>query len=293
MKKKVWLAVSMMAAMIGMTATVPARSDTGGDEPICQIMDRFLESLIDADVTYLFYSDIGPSGRAGLLELGTRANLAYFRLPFGDIDIRTRIRGTWIFDSGDISLPNQLFMAKLPVTWVGRFEDGFSTRLTLKPGYFGDGENLTQDAVYMPVALSMVRALADDLSLVAGLEYRSGFDRRWFPVFGSVWQPHPALRIEALLPSGMVSLAPARDWRFNLGYAWESIDYHLDDARKQITLEDFRVTLGMTRVMHSEMELTADIGYTMKRRMVFRRSQSERLDVDNDFFIRFGVAAPF
>ncbi len=287
-----WLVGWMMAAMIATVVTASARPDVG-DRQTCQIMDRFLESLIDAEAAYLGRADVGDSGRAGFLELGTRANMAYFRLPFGDIDVRSRIRGIWIVDSGDIDLPNQLFMAKLPLTWVGRFDDGVSARLTIKPGYFGDGEKMTADAIFIPLAVSMVRALADDLSIVAGLEYRSGFERRWFPVFGSVWQPHPALRIEAMLPRGMVSLAPSRDWRFNVGYAWESNDYHLNDPRRRINFEDFRLTLGMTRVMHAEMELTAEIGYAMERRMTFHRSPGERMDMDDTFFIRFGVAAPF
>lgn len=295
MKNTTWRAGVAIAVMLTSLAAVstpaPARA-RAGNEPICQIMDRFMESLLSAETAYFFDADAG-NGRTRLLELGGKANLAYFRLPFGNIDVRTRVRGTWFFDSGDVRLPNQLFLAELPLTWMGRFDDGFSTRLTLKPGYFGDGEQLTDDAIFIPLSFSMVRALADDLSLVAGLEYRSGFERRWFPVFGSVWQPHPALRIEALLPEGMISLAPARDWRVNLGYAWESLDYRLDDPRRKINVEDFRMVLGISRVMHTEMELSADVGYVVKRRMIYCGSPGERLDVDDAVFIRFGVAAPF
>ncbi len=295
MKRRGRLMGCFLTVMMGMgAATVPADDyHAPRRAPKCQIMDRYLEPLMDADVTYLYRSGASQPGRMGLLELGMRANWAYFRSPIGDVDVSSGFLGTWFVDSGDIDLPNQLFMLRLPVTWIGRFDHGVSARVTLKPGYYGDGERIDMDALYMPVSFSLVRAFADDFSGLAGLEFRSGFERRWFPLFGAVWQPHDALRVEALLPRGGVSLAPGRDWRFRLGYAWDSTDYRLDDDHKQVNMEDFRWTFGITRVLHSEIELTTEAGYVTDRRIIYRRDSDDRINLDNTFFIRFGVAAPF
>ncbi len=295
MKRRGRLMGCVLAVIMGMGMGTVSAADPYAPrhDPKCQIMDRYLKPFLDADVRYLYRSDASQPGRMGLLELGMQANWAYFRLPIGDFDVSSGFLGTWFVDSGDIDLPNQLFMLRLPVTWIGRFDKGVSGRVTIKPGYYGDGERLAMDALYMPVSISLVRAFADDFSGLAGLEYRSGFERRWFPLFGAVWQPHAALRVEALLPRGGISLAPGRDWRFRLGYAWDSIDYRLADDRKQVNMEDFRWTLGVTRVLHSEIELTTEAGYVTDRRIIYRSDTADRVNVANTFFIRFGVAAPF
>ncbi len=285
----------LLSGIIGGEHQLAAQSRYTGRQvrPHCQIIDRPADALFQAEAAYLYRADIDSDSATAMLEVAALANLAYFRWSFGDIDARGDFRGTWLIDSGPIHLPNQLLLTRFPLTWTGRYPQGLAARVTLKPGYYGDGEVAMSDALFMPVSLSVVRAFAADLSGVAGLEFRHGFERKWFPVFGMVWQPFPDLRVEALLPRGMVSLALSRDWRVHAAYAWESLDYRLHTTHRQLTIEDIRLSVGATRVLHSELELTAEIGYVTERQMKFRRPSGSRLDPDDALLIRFGLAAPF
>ncbi len=283
---------------VGMIGTAAFLSAQTPDflRPSCPLMDRSAESLFETGAAYLYMADVEKnehSGKVGFLEIDAYANLAYFRWPFGDIDAGADMGIAWIVDTGDFDWPNQLFMARTPLTWIRHLPDGSSKRLTLKPGYYGDGETLDRRAFFMPVSFSVVRAFNENLCGVAGLEFRPRFERRWFPVFGAVWQPTSDLRVEALLPRGSLSLGLGRDWRVFAGYAWESLDYRLDDHRKQINVEDFRISLGATRVLSPELEVKTEIGYIAKRRLRFQRSEESRFNPDDTVFIRFALAAPF
>jgi hypothetical protein len=254
----------------------------------CQILDSPSEAMCEVGTTLLPDSRFGDYGSSTLLELEGRWEFAYLRdIARGDVDVDLRVLTTLFFGSAGLQLPDQLAKIAVDAGWTRRCENGFSFVVRAAPGIYSDIEKIALDVLFMPVSCTIIRAFSPELSGKAGLEIRPGFDRTIMPLVGIAWEAREDIRLEAQLPKSRLVYFMEKDLYAHAALEWRNTSYRLREKgsydRDMMTIEDFRLSFGLTHRMSDELHITGEIGRCFDRRVEFKEPADS---LDDDMGVR-------
>lgn len=265
---------------------------TAGAAERCQILDNLYEPIYRINTGLMPSSRVQGHGKTTIMELDADWEMGFIRNVFrGEMDIHARIRNSLFIGSAEIGLPSQTTSLALDAGWTLRYGQGQALQVRAMPGLYGDLNALDSRGFYVPFSLALIQAFHPDLSGVAGLEVRPGFDRTLMPIVGLKWEPFNWLGIEPRLPRSRITWFATPEWSAYAAFEWRNLSYALSDARRMITLQDFRTYGGLAHRLSDRMELSLEVGRALGREVKFRRG--ERYDVASVVFARVGVGGPF
>ena len=257
------------------------------------------------DPAYSLYFGIVPEsqieghGKTDLIDVGGHWNLGYYRTRSGDWNVQADAHIRLFMDSADLALPSQTGKLFADIEWLYRFSSRASMETHLKPGLYTDFEEFGGDAMGMPFALVYANAVNDSLTLTAGAEIRPSWDREVMPIVGMIWDIGSRNHLQIMLPDSRLSLSLGRNMALQLNFGWENSDYAVDRKHgrdyKQITLEDYTMSLGLTYFMPDGVHVRGEIGQLFDRTIDFKKNAPSRgpLDIEDEAFIRIGIGGPF
>ncbi len=279
----------------------------GGTQPVmlgqgeCQILDAVTEPIYEVGLSLTPSSDIGESGSSAFVELDARWDFAYFRdVLYGDLDLGLDFSGILVTDSAGLQLPDQLVRLNVDAGLAWRYVGGTALQFRMKPGIYSDFEEVSADALACPASLALVQSFDPTVSGILGLELRPSFETKIMPLVGVAWQPVDMLRVEAGLPRSRLSCVFNSAWSGHLGFEWSNISYQLREKgnfdRKRLEVEDFRFTIGATRLLSDALQVTAELGHLFDRQLEFRYTAEDlprKVEVEDSIYLRVGVGGPF
>ncbi len=282
-------AFAALSALLALTLAIPAAF--AGDR--CQILDNLYDPIYRVQAGLLPRSRTDAGGSTTVLELDADWEMGFFRLPWGEADLYTRMRNSFFIGSGGMNLPSQATALALDVGWTMRFGDGKALQLRARPGLYADGSTLDSRGWHTPFSCSVIQSFYRNLSGIVGLDVRPGFDRTLMPIVGLKWEPFHWLGIEPRLPQSRIVWFVTPEWSAYGSFAWRNDSYALHDERRMMTIQDFRIVGGVSHRVSHQMELSVDVGRVFSREVKYRRPDSERHEVSQTLFARIGVGGPF
>ncbi len=296
--KQTLLTVSiLLVAILNSTAGISLGFGRGGK---CQILDKGLTPLYTLSGAYILEADIEGGTDTGLFEVDASWACRYFNDTLGgDIDTHFQFSSVFFLQTASIDLPEHVAEVSFDLAYINRMQNGMSLMVGLTPGIYSDLETLDGDGFSVPVRVAGVKTFSPTVSGIAGLEYRAGFDRELLPILGIAWQPDKTFRLEAGLPQSLLRWSPDDEWAFYAKFEWSNVSYNLrerdNDNREQMTLEDYRNSFGIQRMMDDRIGLFVEGGRTYHRSMIFERSNdsSVELEMGKAMFFKAGVSGYF
>lgn len=271
----------------------------------CQILDVPSEPIYQVSLAYIpesrFNGQAKEYGKSAFLEINAAWDFAYFRdIALGDVDLNLRMGSILFLDSAGLQLPDQVAKIALDAGWTWRYPQGMALQVRAMPGIYSDIEAVNTDIIFMPVSCSVVRSFNPQLSGIAGLELRLGFDRKIMPIIGVEWEINDMMRLKARLPESRFIYFIDRDWSTHLGLDWQNTSFSLREKssydRKRLTVEDFRGYWGLTRRISDQLQFTGELGWVFDRSVEFKKEvngQDSDIDIDSTMFVRFALGGPF
>lgn len=292
----------VIAASFAAGAGWDSPSAGSGSGPVrCQILDSPYRSVYEVMLGYDTESDVGGYGKTSMIEADADWEFAYFEnVLMADIDLNLDFGLLYITDDTAARLPDTLFHLALDSGWTWRYVNDMAAQFRLAPGLYGDLGGLSSDAIAMPFSGAWIYAFDRSASVMAGLAIRPGFEQVVVPLLGVEWEAAKPLRVRAAFPDSRVTFFPAPNWQTYVGLDWRSDTYAIDesepDSRTEFTVEDLRAYVGVSHNITDQLQVIAQLGQFMSREFAFDSSEEDvqrHLDVDENAFLRVGVAGPF
>jgi hypothetical protein len=294
--KRICLSCALVMA-ISMSSL--AGVDWGGRSK-CQILDKTRVPVYRLSGGYVEDADIEGGDDTSMFEVDADWGCAHFRDTLnGDIDLHFRYASVFFVDDTSLDLPEQVSEASFDIAWVNRLQNGWGLIVGLTPGLYSDFETLKGEAFSLPIRVAGVKAFSSHVSGIAGVEYRSDFDRDLFPLIGIAWQPGDAFRLELALPESLICVRPDDIWEIYARFNWNNVTYDLrkrdNDSRETLTIEDYRNTFGASMMTDDGLAVFIELGRSFNRSLVFERrnDSSVELEMDKALFLRVGFAGYF
>lgn len=108
-------------------------------------------------------------------------------------------------------LPDELTELSINLGLMHRYSDTWNLAAYLRPGFYGDFDNLDGDSFNAPLLLTAAYAPSRDLVWLFGLNVNAFSDNPVLPILGVRWQFAP-------------------DWNFNLGFPRSGFTYQLSES---------------------------------------------------------------
>jgi len=283
-----WLAVLTCG-----TAAVWPGDETPAE---CQILDAHTQPVYRLGLGFTGESRFEDYGDSAMIEFEADWAFAYFRNVFSaDLGFALNVRSILFLDSGGINLPNQLAEIAVDVGWTRRMRD-LALQARVRPGIYADLEKIDSGTFFFPFSLAVIRSFNPDLSGVAGLDIRPGFERALMPRIGVAWEASEKLRIDAQLPESRLTCFILPDWTTDVSLLWRNTSYRLRDDRDMLTIEDIRLAWGLTYRTADQVEFNVQLGRSFHRSVEFEdvaTDEPQDVDISNATFLRVTVGGPF
>jgi len=269
--------------------------------PACQILDKAPIPAYSLDLTYISEGHFTDYGDSAILELDGYLKLGYFYdVLAGELDINLDFDGMLFSDSADLQLPNQLMSLALDTGLTWRYLNGMAIQLRVAPGVYSDIESISFDNWYMPFSVAGIKTFNPNLSAIAGIQVRVGFDQLIMPIVGAVWSPDSSFRLEATLPEARAIYYWNTTWTSYLGWTWENTTYSVrekgDYDRDKLTLESYRTYAGTSYAVSDQLRFIGEAGFVSGREITFEdtpEDMDDSIDISSEFFVKLGIGGPF
>ncbi|MCK5833829.1 hypothetical protein KAH81_09210 [bacterium] len=267
----------------------------------CPILDDIPCALYEVSFCYVPSRSYGDYGKSSTLEFDLDWELAYYRdVLNGDLGVSLNFSALMLTSATQLHLPDQLVGVFVEPEWTWRYAKGRAIQISARPGIYSDMEDLDMDMFYVPMSCRFVRAFEPRLSAYAGLEVRPGFDKVFIPLIGVKYEINEMLVFEGGWPSIRMDYYFDRDWRTYAGLDWNNTTYSLSekgtDDRGAITLEDYRLYVGLSHQTSEDFLLTAEVGYVFEESVVFAKDLEDfdrKVSEGSSYFLKFGVSRSF
>lgn len=174
-------------------------------------------------------------------------------------------------------LPARLYDTYFDFMWLPTFVNRYTLLLAVSPGYYSDFEVSDADAFRVTgKGLVLYDAVPDRLQLVAGVLYLGRDNLKLLPVGGAIWTPTDYLRFEFIFPKPKLAVC------FNEGFGYQDWVYSTAEyggntysvertsgAHDKITLQDFRILMGVERKLNGGTGYSLEAGYVFGRRVTY------------------------
>ncbi len=193
-------------------------------------------------------------------------------------------------------LPARLNDVYLDFMWLPTFVNRYTLLLAVSPGYYSDFQISDADAFRLTgKGLIIFDAVPDRLQLVGGVVYLGRDNLKLLPVGGAIWNPTDYLRFELLFPKPKLAVCVNsgfgfQDWLYTTaeyGGNTYSIE-RTSGAHDKVTLQDFRILLGMERKLDQGTGYSIEAGYVFGRRVDYLSTIGD-FEPGDTFLLRAGV----
>lgn len=261
------------------------------EEPFCQILDNSVDPVWDIALTFIPERRFSGFGKSSILEFDASTDIVYYRdVLAGTVDAVLDFSLFYFPDSARLALPDQLVELSVDAGMTWRYVGGWALQVRAAPGIYSDAEEIDADALAMPVSALLVYSFSPAVSGLLGFEYRASWETEVVPLIEVAWAVSDQLRIEAGFPKSQAVLAVDDVLSMYAAFAWDGVTYARDDDHGDLSLEDYRSTLGMTYGLSGETQFICELGYVFNREV---EANDETVSIDSTPYIRFGVTGPF
>jgi hypothetical protein len=286
LNKKTWLAVGCVVALAGV---FPLRAQ--GQDDYNQILDRLDQPIWSGYVAYSTRESVEKRGDFAVTEWGAHAGLFYFRTGLGDLDLQADVDMKIFLGSGGMDLPDEVGSLRLLFDYVARLDEGYSMRLRLRPGLYGELTSFDGNALYFPFGVAGLKSFGPNLAGLAGLNFYPGFDRLVVPEAGVRWSMSDMLLIDAFYPESKIIFRPSYNWALLAGFAFpEFVEYRLadGDGRRSILLDETRMYIGAEYMWTDTLKVMLEAGRRVDRSIDFRKLEGKR-NVDDALYFEISI----
>lgn len=265
-----------------------------GNVPYCVYLDRWDEPAWDVSVAY---STREPANKEdlGLMSLTAGAGMRYFRTAVGDLDLRVDAELFQSIGNGGLEVPDAFGHISADVRWLHRTADGFSTRVTLRPGYYGEYDNFSGDALSVPFAIEGIQSFTDTFSVLLGIAVFPDFDHVIDPRIGLRWVPADEWSFDLAYPETRVSYQYGFLYSIYAGFEIDNTSEYAmddDDPRGNLIVRGARYYTGFTYTLANDMRALYEIGLQKDRTLEYENGNGE-YDWDDGFYLKVGLGGDF
>jgi hypothetical protein len=192
-------------------------------------------------------------------------------------------------------LPARLNDAYVDFMWLPTIINRYTLLLAVTPGYYSDFQVQDADAFRVTgKGLLIFDAIPDRLQLVGGVIYLGRDNLKLLPVGGAIWNPTDFLRLELIFPKPKLAVC------VNSGYGFEDWIYttaeyggntysveRTSGDHDKVTLQDYRVLLGLERKLDGGAGYMVEAGYVFSRRVTYLSGGG--FEPGDTFLLRAGI----
>lgn len=192
-------------------------------------------------------------------------------------------------------LPARLYDTYLDFMWLPTFVNRYTLLLAVTPGYYSDFQVGDADAFRVTgKGLVIFDAIPNRLQLIGGVVYLGRDNLKVLPVGGAIWTPTDYLRLELLFPKPKLAACinagnGYQDWVYTTAeyggntYAIE----RSSGAHDKVTLQDYRILLGLERKLNGGTGYSVEAGYVFGRNATYVSGGG--FDPGDTFLLRAGI----
>lgn len=155
-------------------------------------------------------------------------------------------------------------------------DDRHSLIVYARPGFFGDFSSDFGRSFRLEGGALVTRVIDDKLTMGIGAARGSNFGRDLVvPLLQVLWLPTPTIMVDAILPvKAEAWYLPSKAWEFGALFNIVGSLYRFDDPSfglqaSQIGFANMNLGLGARRNLHGSAYASAEIGWTVSRRLEF------------------------
>jgi hypothetical protein len=248
---------------------------------------------------------ISVSG-GGIFEFGQRElNSSYLDvgigtgIPMGSFDnilgVTPRFRVDWIDAAPGIDIPSHLYEFELQFFYRRPIRDRLSLLTIVSPSIRSD--LTTDDKAFRVFALGLLNweCIPDRLMVSGGAVVLGRADLPVLPAVGVVWTPNRSTKLDLRFPLTKFSYRLIKDggrqeiWAYLSGgiggNTWAVT--RASDQTDELSLRDYRLTLGLERLVDGGGGCFAEFGVALGRRLEYERDDTE-IKFDDAAIVRAG-----
>jgi hypothetical protein len=238
----------------------------------------------------------GPNG-LGMNDIGGSLTLG---LPFFTVQSPLLITPgfTAHFTEGPqtVDVPPRLYDASLDLRHLRRLAPRWMMDLAVTPGVFSDFDQDSGDGFRMTGRALAIYEPNPQAKWILGVVYLNRVNVKLLPVAGVLWTPNDDMRWELIMPQPRIARRVKVDatgawWGYVGGEfgggVWAVT--RADDAADVLTINDYRLRLGIERKTDSGHSAWLELGYIFWRTLEYE-SVGATQDLSDAMFVRVGAA---
>jgi hypothetical protein len=258
------------------------------------ILDAPQETFWDARFGWVIpaKSDSETWGSVSMIELSAWGSLMYWETAQqADFDVR----GKWDslilqgFDGTGSGYP--MTAARISMQYSQRFANNYGLRLRVEPGLYTAFEGLSSKDFGVPFGILGTYDASERVGAILGVNVYPGFDQVVDPEIGIRFVPDEVISMHLGYPETRVKFRPYEDVGLDVGthfLLWPEFQMDDDDARKRIMYDEARVFGEFSWTRNRLSRWYIQLGYAFNREIDFEKVEGP-VDIDNNFYIRFGL----
>jgi hypothetical protein len=220
-------------------------------------------------------------------------------IPLGSFDnilgVTPRFRVDWIDAASSIDIPDQLYEFELQFFHRRPIRDRLSLLAIVSPSIRSD--LTTSDRAFRVFALGLLNweCVPERLTLSAGAVVLGRADLPVLPALGIVWTPNHRTKLDLRFPLTRFSYRLAKNggesetWAYLSGgiggNTWAVT--RDNDRTDELSLRDYRLVLGVERLVDGGGGCFAEFGVALGRRLEYERTETE-ISFDDAAIVRAG-----
>lgn len=193
-------------------------------------------------------------------------------------------------------VPPRLYDATLEVRHLRQLTERLGMDLVVTTGVYSDFEQSSSDMVRVTGRAVAAWQWRPKTQLILGVAYLNRGNLKLLPAVGVILTPSDDWRIEAIAPRPriarrLMATADSELWGYLAGEVgggvW-AVD-RLDGSGDLLTLNDFRLRLGLERFVRDGLKGWFEVGYVFGRSLSYR-SVDQTVDLADALLLRAGLA---
>lgn len=208
-------------------------------------------------------------------------------IPIGSFDnivgVTPRFRIDWIDAKPTIDIPSELYQFELQFFYRRPIHDRLSALAIFSPSVRSD--LTTSDNAFRVFALGLLNweCVPRQLTLSGGVVYLGRADLPVLPAIGLSWTPSSRAKLDLRFPSSNFSYRLAKDGRRSEKWAYLSAGLggntwavtRKSSLTDEVSLRDFRLTMGIEKLLDGGGGWFAESGYAFNRRLEYESDDVE------------------
>jgi len=206
--------------------------------------------------------------------------------------------------AGAVLLPDALSEASVSFGLQHRLNAQWSLGAYLRPGFYGDFENLDGDSFNAPLLATAIYAVDRELSWIFGFSANAFAERAFFPIVGVRWNYAPDWTLNIGFPRAGVTYQHSEQLALSAGATVQGGDYRISGdfggpgagygrlANTYLEYREIRLGLAAELKLAGDVALTADAGFAVEQRFDYN-DRGYRLDGDTTPFFALAIKGRF